>query len=893
MRFRLPIVVLCFAAVGGVFSTNAQVNVTQEHNNLSRNGVYIDSAFTPSAAANVARDLNFNGTVSGNIYAQPLYIEGGPNGRRMVIAVTQSNNVYALDALSGTVIWQRNLGPPVTSGLPCGNINPLGIASTPVADLASRSLFLDAMIDGAIKKHFIYSLNVDTGATNPGWPVDVNAAASYNGTTFTSLVQNERAALALVNGVVYVPYSGHWSDCGTYHGWVVGVQINNPSAVAAWATTAIGGGIWGHGGIASDGTNMFAITGNTFNTAGIWGGGEAIIRLQAGPVFSRNPTDYWAPTNWLSLDNGDIDLGGCGAVLIDVPGATPSQLVLALGKDGNGYLLNRNNLGGITAPVASASVDGVIRGQSAATYRTGQGTYFVFRAGSSAVSAYRITATNPPTITPAWSVSQSGQGSPWITTIDGTSNAIVWVVGSDSGGDQRLHGYNGDSGAVVYAGGGANELMANTRKWNTGIVARGRIYFAADNKVYAFTVPAGTPTPTATVAPTPTATPTSTAAPTPTPTATTTPIPTATPTPTRTPTPTATPSTASCKRPLTIDHTKVPITQSNFPVLVSLTDPALKTVANGGHVANANGYDIGFYADSGGTIKLKWQVEKYDGTTGNLIAWVKIPSLSSSTDTVFYLMYGDSSINTDQSDPANTWDANFKGVWHMNDNAANTTIRESTVTGANATNNANTSTKTAAGQIGNALSYNGSTDGSFAAINLSATNIVTLSFWTKWTTNANDDDLAFEYTPNYNTNAGGFIADWNSSGFGGGRFETGMGKGDGTYWTDLFARPSAGTWHLVHLVFNRSGSTDKVYVDGSFQTLTTGTRTALTMGNFSNSSLYFMSRGASSLNAAGTLDEVRLSTIERSASWTATEYNNQNSPGTFITVSSESCGTIP
>jgi hypothetical protein len=355
-------------------------------------------------------------------------------------------------------------------------------------------------------------------------------------------------------------------------------------------------------------------------------------------------------------------------------------------------------------------------------------------------------------------------------------------------------------------------------------------------------------------------------------------------------TPTPTPITA-CQRSMTIDHTKVPSAQSNFTVLVSVTDPALKTVANGGHVANANGYDIGFYADSGGNTKLKWEVEKYDGTTGNLIAWVKIPSVSSSTDTVFYLMYGNSAINTDQSDPPNTWDSNFKGVWHMNDNAANTTIRESTVTGANGTNNANTSSKTAAGQIGSALSYNGNTDGSFAAINLSATNIVTLSFWMKWTTNANDDHLAFEYTPNYNVNAGGFIADWNSSSFGGGKFETGMGNGNRTYWTDLFTRPAAATWHLVHLVFNRSGPTDKVYVDGSLQTLTTGTHTASGMGNFSNSSLYFMSRAASALNAAGTLDEVRLSTIERNAGWVTTEYNNQSSPGTFITMGSESCGS--
>src|SRR5205823_6802560 len=71
----------------------------------------------------------------------------------------------------------------------------------------------------------------------------------------------------------------------------------------------------------------------------------------------------------------------------------------------------------------------------------------------------------------------------------------------------------------------------------------------------------------------------------------------------------------------------------NFTVLVNVTDAALKTVANGGHVANANGYDIGFYADSVGTTKLKWEVEKYDGTTGNLIAWVKIPSVRSEEHT--------------------------------------------------------------------------------------------------------------------------------------------------------------------------------------------------------------------------------------------------------------------
>src|SRR5213079_1063216 len=132
-----------------VLPTIAQVNVTQEHNNVSRDGVYIDAGFTPSAAANLTRDLNFNGTISGAVYAQPLYIEGGPNGP-MVIAVTESNNVYALHADTGLPIWSRtDIGTPAPQGSPCpGNIIPVGITGTPVVDLASRSLFFDALISG-------------------------------------------------------------------------------------------------------------------------------------------------------------------------------------------------------------------------------------------------------------------------------------------------------------------------------------------------------------------------------------------------------------------------------------------------------------------------------------------------------------------------------------------------------------------------------------------------------------------------------------------------------------------------------------------------------------------------------------------------------------------------
>ena len=499
-----------------VVPANAQVNVTQFHNHESRDGLYIDSAFTHGAAVNLTRDLKFDGTIIGNVHAQPLYLDDGAGGRPTVIAVTESNNVYALDAVDGSVIWQRNVGDPVSADdLVCSDFDPMGIMGTPIVDLASRALFFNAMITpdgGTTKKHLILSLNVDTGDINPGWPVDVEATATYNGTTFTAAIQQQRPALGIVGNILYVGY-GSMRDCSLYHGWLVGVPIDNPASVTAWATSAIGGGIWGVGGVASDGKNPFVATGNTFNTDGNWGGGEAVIRFQPGPIFSGSPSDYWAPLDWFDLDNLDFDIGGCGPLLVDVPGATPSHLVVALGKNTVGYLLNRDNLGGISLPVAQSSVDpGNSIIQAAVTYRTDQGTYVAFRATKEKLSAFRITATNPPTIGSGWNATRTngGCGSPFVTTTDGSSNPIVWVMGTAGWGiegDQRLHGYDGETGAVVYAGGGPNELIPGTHTYSTtGIVARGRMYIAADNKVYAFTAPEPTPTPTPT--PTPRATPT-------------------------------------------------------------------------------------------------------------------------------------------------------------------------------------------------------------------------------------------------------------------------------------------------------------------------------------------------------------------------------------------------
>ncbi len=481
-------------------------DVLQHHRNSTRDGLYIEPLITRATASATHRDFSFSAPLPGPTYAQPLYVTNGPSGRAALIAVTEQNVVLALDAADGSQIWSSSLGIPVPrSQLPCGNINPLGITGTPVIDPGSRTIYLNAMTtpdDGTTKQHLIFALSLNDGSTLPGWPVNVNDV-TFGELTFDSTPQNQRGALVLNSGFLYVPYGGHFGDCGIYHGWVVAVPVDNPVNATAWATTARGGGSWAPGGLSTDGTSIFAATGNTFG-ASTWMGGEAIIRLGSGAIFSGDPADFFTPPNWRDLDNLDLDIGGSGPLLIDVPGATPSQLVVALGKNGVAYLLDRNNLGGIGTGDGTAggglqsstvAIGTIIN--AATAYTAPSGTYVVFNTTGVGVGcpttpgnlvALRIGATAPPTISVAWCDDSHGRGSPIVTTIDGSSVPIVWIAGSES--SNRLYALDGEAGEVLFNGGGADEQMTLVRRFQTPIAVDGRIFVAADNELFVFTTQA-------------------------------------------------------------------------------------------------------------------------------------------------------------------------------------------------------------------------------------------------------------------------------------------------------------------------------------------------------------------------------------------------------------------
>ena len=475
--------------------SSTTASILEYHNGPRRDGVYIDSTLTKTSAATFHVDPMFKAQIHGAIYAQLLYIAGGAKGKDIIIAVSEANNVASLDAHTGKAVWTRNLGNPVPRWqLPCGNIDPLGITGTPVIDMVSRTIFLDAMTtpdNGTTKKHLIFALSLQDGSTLPGWPVDVSAKVIFGNTAFDSSVQNQRGALAFVKNTVYVPYGGHYGDCSNYHGWLVGIPAANPAAAKAWATDASGGGSWAPGGVASDNGMIFIATGNTFN-ARTWAGGEALLRFSAGPVFSGRPADYFAPANWRALDAGDVDLGGSGPVILDLSGSTPSKLLVGLGKDGKIYLIDRINLGGVgkQVMVARVATNAIIGG--AAAYTTAQGTYVVFKGDgghcptgqSGDLTAVRIVPGTPPSVQTAWCAKQNGKGSPMVTTTDGHAEAIVWSVGAE--GDNRLHGFDGDTGRIVYNGGGSRDVIGSVRRYQTPILAGGHIFVAADNTVKAF-----------------------------------------------------------------------------------------------------------------------------------------------------------------------------------------------------------------------------------------------------------------------------------------------------------------------------------------------------------------------------------------------------------------------
>jgi hypothetical protein len=476
--------------------------VVQRGNDLARDAVFVDPAFTKaviSQAGSLKQDTTFTSPAwTGPVFAAPLYYVDANLGKDLVVVVTDDNEVYALDAATGATVWSLSpLVKPLTSvsKMACkGSVGPpLGITGTPVIDPATGTLYLNAITMNAAKpEHQIFALDLDTGTTRAGWPVQTNSVTTVltDGTTFAfvSSDENQRGALTFVNGTLYVPYGGIDGDCGNYHGWVIAVDTTMPTKVTAYATDAHQAGIWAPSGVASDGTNVYIATGNgdTGQETGSWLGGEAVIKLGPGATFDpTNKASFFYPNDYVNLDEGDDDLGSTGPVLFDFddPMTGTRHLVWEIGKTDNAILLDRDNLGGeegeLSAPMVS---NGWLFG-SLAAYHSTTATYTVFNGGAScggdtiAMKINPSTASTPITATVGWCGTLGGNGeAPIISTTDGTTDAVVWGLGNG------LTALDGDTGVQL----AQVSVPGSTQHWVTPIIAKGRIFVAGDTGAWAF-----------------------------------------------------------------------------------------------------------------------------------------------------------------------------------------------------------------------------------------------------------------------------------------------------------------------------------------------------------------------------------------------------------------------
>ncbi|HET6182926.1 MAG TPA: PQQ-binding-like beta-propeller repeat protein [Acetobacteraceae bacterium] len=484
MRFLAALLLFLAAGLGARAAAPAGASVLTYHGDPARSGNYVVPGLTWRAAQGMRRDGAFDGAVEGHVYAQPLYWRPPGGARGMIIVATESDVVQALDEGTGHTIWRVALGRPVArAALPCGNIDPLGITGTPVIDPANGALFLDAMVDrDGVPAHLVFGLSLADGHVLAGWPVDVQAALRERGIAFTPREQNQRAALALLDGRVFVAFGGNWGDCGRYHGIVLGLDEAPPHAAVAWSTRALKGGIWAPGGIAEDEGALFVATGNT-DDAESWGDGEGVFRLGPGLIHSLDRRDFYAPRNWKELDDDDLDMSGVSPLPFDLGGA---HRLLALGKDGNAYLLDRDDLGGIGGQIETRHVAGGPIITAPAFFPEAGREVVAFQArrtvcpdgGAGGLAAVAVTAS---AVAPLWCARLDGRGSAMVTTTDGAAQPIVWIAGAE--GDGRLHAFRGDTGAPLWT---SQEALPGLRHFVTALVAGRRLYIAGDGRVFAF-----------------------------------------------------------------------------------------------------------------------------------------------------------------------------------------------------------------------------------------------------------------------------------------------------------------------------------------------------------------------------------------------------------------------
>lgn len=331
--------------------------------------------------------------LDGAVYGEPLVVGG------KVIVATESDTLYALDAARGGIVWQRNVGTPVQgSSLPCGDISPLGITGTPVFDPATGLVFAVAETSGG--RHELVGVDAANGALVMRREVEPPQGEL--------IAYQQRPALALLGGRVFVAFGGLDGDCSDYVGTVLSVPTTGNGPIGSYVVpTSRLAGIWAPGGPAVDGSRLLVGVGNGASTSS-YDGSDSVLSLEAS---SLRRTDFFAPDTWAQDNSDDADLGSMTPVRV-------GPYVFADGKSGTGYVLDANHLGGIGGARAQASVCPAFGAPAV----TGMTVYVPCEGG-----LQQVTVASSGAISLGWRLSLQAAGSPVIGA------GAVWVVDDETG----------------------------------------------------------------------------------------------------------------------------------------------------------------------------------------------------------------------------------------------------------------------------------------------------------------------------------------------------------------------------------------------------------------------------------------------------------------------------
>jgi hypothetical protein len=512
--------------------------------------------------------LDWFSGVDGAVYAQPLVWSN------LVFVATQNNSIYAYDALTGgSPRWQRTLGEPAqqadfgtNDGVPCSNIGPtVGITSTPVIDYTSGLLYVVGVVRKPSIHHELWTFNATTGEPiGSGRTIDPWPAAQ-------ALVQQQRPALLLANGYIYVGFGGRVQECGNFSGWLAAIPTNGGPELS-WQTPVTlsdvaGSSIWSPGGPSLDlNNNVWVSTGNgDKQTTRIPDLSESVIKFSPSPPLV--PQDSFTPSDWVNLNISDLDLGSFTTAHLT------NNVAFHIGKAGRGYLLDENHLGH-SYPSGTGTLGAELF--SGAVCGTTGGSSLVFAAAAwdppnlyvpciENIKRLQVTTTGPPTFSiaahgPANSYTGStvlAYGAIWNVNPTIVNGAFVSAT---------LNSYDRMTLSLTHQTlisdfSGTRQLP--TANFASPAAGYGHIYVATKSQINAYALTFAGQTPTSTPTSTPTRTPTPTRTSTPTPTLTATSVVSASSTPT--PTPTATATSASVA------------TSTNTPVPTSTSVPPTNT----------------------------------------------------------------------------------------------------------------------------------------------------------------------------------------------------------------------------------------------------------------------------------------------------------------------------